>query len=162
MNKKSKRKSIKSIWGVIVVLSVILGIISSVLQISGTVDFWSLLVLPLYAFFITEIRIYYAILFVIACIIIYSVIKHRKRKSCILDFNDARKIALLCQTPKTTDFLRQHYDHWESQTSWVFIGGYGFDDFMKRLEKESFLEYVNGKWHVTTKALEYISKYHGR
>lgn len=80
---------------------------------------------------------------------------------CILDLNYGRKIALLCQAPRTTEFLRQQYDYWKSQSSVAVIGGYEFDDYMKRLEKESFLVYVNGKWQVTTKALEHISKYHG-
>jgi len=155
MSKKSVWQ--KSIWRAIIGLSAILTIIASILQISGTINVWNLFV-----FFSTSIPLYYAILFVIALIIIsYSAIKFRKRHKNILDFHDARKIALLCQEPRTTDFLRQQYDYWQSQSTWVFIGGYGFDDYMKRLEKEGYLNYVNGKWQVTTKALEYISKYHG-
>jgi hypothetical protein len=163
MNNKSKWQTIKSTWKIIVGLSVILGIITSLLQISGTVDFWGLLVLPLNAFLITEIPIYYAVLFVTTCVMLYYFVRRlrNKYKSCILDLNYGRKIALLCQIPRTTDFLRQQYNYWESQSSVTVIGGYGFDDYMKRLEKESFLVYANGKWQVTIKALEYISKYHG-
>lgn len=163
MNKKSKWETIKTVWGVIVIFSVILGIIASILQISGVVNFWGLLVLPLYAFLTTEIPLYYAILFVIASIVIsYTAIKLRKRyKRYILDLEDGRRIALLCQTRRTTEFLRQRYDYWESQSGVVVLGGYRFNDYMKRLEKEGFLEYINGKWQVTNKALEYIKKYHG-
>ena len=162
--KKSVWKTTKSVWKVIVGLSVILSIISFVLQISGIVNFWSLLVLPLYDSLVTNIPIYYVILFaIVLMIILFSAIKLRNRhKKCILDLVDGRRIAILCQTPRTTDFLRQRYDFWESQSTVKVIGGYNFDDFMKRLEKEGFLKYLNGKWQVTTKALEYIKKYHGR
>ena len=164
MSKKSVWQTAKSVWKVIVVLSVILGIIASLLQISGVVNFWSLLVLPLYSFLVTNIPIYYAVLSVIVfMILLFSAIKLRDRdKKCFLDFVYGRRIAILCQTPRTTDFLRQQYNHWESQSTWTVIGGYNFDDFIKGLEKEGFLVYENGKWHVTTKALEYIQKYHGR
>jgi len=162
MNKKTKWQTIKSVWKIVGVLSVILGIVASVLQISGAVNFWILLVPPLYALLITQIPIYYAILFPAVCIAVYSAIKFTERRmSCILDLEDGRKIALLCQTPRTTEFLKQQYNYWQSQRSFVFIGGYGFDGYMKRLEKEGYLNYVNEKWQVTTKALEYISKYHG-
>lgn len=163
MNKKSKWQTIKSVWKIIVGLSVILGIITSILQISGIVDFQGLLVLPLYAFLITKIPIYYAVLFVTTCVLLYYSARRLRNRygRCILDFSDARKMASLCQTPRTTEFLRQQYDYWQRQSTVFVAGGYGFDDYMKRLEKEGFLEYSNGKWQVTTEALEYISKYHG-
>lgn len=162
MNKKSKWQIKKSVWKIIVGLSIILGIISSVLQISGTVDFWSLLVLPLYAFRIIEIPIYYAVLFVTACVVLYySVTKLRNRyERCILDYLDGRKIALLCRTPRTTDFLRQQYDYWVSQSSWG--PSPTLEYYMKRLEKQGFLVYINRKWQITSQASEYILKYHGR
>lgn len=152
----------KSIWKGIVAFSVVLGIVAPLLQILGAVNFWDILILPLHDFLLTTIPIYYSIVFVVVCIVIYSAIEFaRRRRRCILDFEDARRIALLCQTPRTTAFLKQRYDYWESQSSLVFLGGYGFDDYMKRSEKEGFLEYIEGRWRVTTKALEYISKYHG-
>ena len=164
MSKKTKRQAIKTVWGVIVVLSVILGLIASILQLSGTVDFWTLLFLPIYTLLITETPIYHAILFVaVVIIVLYFAVKLRRRgKSCILDLEDGRKIAILCQTPRTTDFLRQQYDFWQRQSGVVVLGGYNFDDYMKRLEREGFLEYINGQWRVTQKALAYIVKYHGR
>ena len=163
MGEKSVWQTVKSVWKAIVGLSVILSIITAFLQLSGTVNLWNSLVLPLYDFLVANIPIYYAILFILACIVIYSAISYgKRRKSCILDLEDGRKIAILCQTPRTTDFLRQQYDYWQRQSGVVVLGGYGFDDYIKRLEKEGFLQYVDGKWQVTTKALEYIKKYHGR
>ena len=160
MNKKSKWQFV---WKIIGILSGILTIIASVLQIFGLVDFYGLLLLPLYTFLITEIPIYYTVLFVATCVLLYYFVRRLRNRygSRILDFSDARKIALLCQTPRNTEFLREQYDYWQRQSTVFIAGGYGFDDYMKRLEKESFLEYSNGKWQVTTKALEYIRKYHG-
>lgn len=163
MNKKSKWKAIKSVWGAVVIFSVIVSILSFFLQISGTVDFWSLLVLPLHSFLITQIPIYYAILLAVVCLTFYSVIRLvRKTKEPILDLSYGRRLALLCETPRTPEFLKQQYDNWKSQERGVFIGGYHFDDYMKRLEKQGFLQYVDGDWRVTKKALDYIDKYHGR
>lgn len=84
------------------------------------------MIFPLYASLSIEIPIYYAVLFVTICIALYySAIKLRNRyKSCILDFEDGRKIALLCQPPRTTEFLRQQYDFWQSQSTVFFAGGY--------------------------------------
>jgi hypothetical protein len=79
----------------------------------------------------------------------------------ILDLVDARKIALLCQAPRATEYLRQQYDYWQSQSDFVVLGGYSFDDYMKLLEKEGFLMYQAGKWKVSQEALDYIAKYHG-
>jgi predicted transcriptional regulator len=43
----------------------------------------------------------------------------------------------------------------------ILAGGYDFNDYMKRLEKQGYLKYRNGKWEATDKALDYIEKYHG-
>jgi hypothetical protein len=61
----------------------------------------------------------------------------------------------------TTEYLRQKYEEWESRSKVAILGGYGFDDYMKRLEKQGYLKYRNEKWEVTDKALDYIGKYHG-
>ncbi len=161
MTKKSVWQTIKSIWKIIVALSVILSIISFVLQVSGTVDFWSLLVLPMH-FFTIQIPIFYAILLVVAfMVMMFSAVRLRKRrKRCILDYSYGRKIALICQKPQVAEYLRSVFDIWQRKSSW--LGGHGFDYYMKRLEKEGFLKYVNGEWQVTQKALEYIDKYYGR
>ena len=161
MTKKSKRQAIKTVWGVVVTFSVILGLIASILQVSGTVDFWSLLVLPI-QFFTMEIPIFYAILLVITLVIVmFSAIRLRKgRKRCILDYSYGRKIALISKKPQHTAYLRSVFNIWQRKSSW--LSGHGFDYYIKRLEKEGFLKYVNGEWQVTQKALEYIDKYYGR
>jgi len=129
----------KSVWAFIVGLSVILGLVASFLQISGMVNFGSSFI-----FLSTSLPLYFTIFLLFAVIlIVYLATKWRKRRTNILDFEDARKIALLCQTPRTTEFLRQQYAHWQSQSTWVFLGGYGFDDYMKRLEKQGYLTYLD-------------------
>ena len=119
-----------------------------------------------------NIPIYYVILLAIGCVVSYFTIKlmylgvrrlarRMAMRKSILDLNYGRRIATLCQTPRTADFLRQQYDNWESQSHVLVIGGLSFDDYLKRLDNEGFLEYSNGKWQSTRKALEYIAKYHG-
>lgn len=88
-------------------------------------------------------------------------VEKSESNSNVLDLIDGRRIAILCQTPRPTEFLRQQYNYWQSQSDWVVLGGYGFDDYMKRLEKEGFLKYQGGAWAVSKEALDYIAKYHG-
>ena len=150
-------------WQIIVAISVILGIPASIIAILSLLGKINLL--PLYNFLTRDS--FYIISFltvIIAAIIVVSLLlRSKKHEECILDFQDARRIAILCQTPRTTDFLRQQFEYWQRQSDWVFIGGYGFDDYMKRLEKQDFLKYnsQNGTWRVTQEALDYIAKYHG-
>ena len=174
MGKKSKWQIIKSAWKYIVGLSTVFGIISFLIQISGWIDLWSLIILPISTFFLTGIPIYVVILLAISVVLAYYGLKYGikiiprflpkiiRRKRTILDYSDARRIALLCETPRTTDFLRNRYDYWASQHFFVVLGGYGFDDYMRMLENEGYLKYNNGTWTVATKALDYIRKYHGR
>jgi len=79
------------------------------------------------------------------------------KRHFFLKFSDARKLALLCQTPKTTRHLRALYVVWEKQHSQVLTGANNFTDFIKDQEKEGILKYVNGKWHITKKGLEVIA-----
>ncbi|MCW4008180.1 MAG: hypothetical protein NWF09_05790 [Candidatus Bathyarchaeota archaeon] len=159
MPKKSMWDS--RLWKIVLAIGTILGIIVSLLTIFdalGKVAFWA----TLNNFLTSSVSVYVVlVLLPVIVILIYSVGRIRKRESCILDFEDARHIAILCQTPRTTDFLRQQYDYWQRQSRVVVLGGYGFDDYMKRLEKQDFLKYQNGTWQVTQKALDYIAKYHG-
>lgn len=104
----------------------------------------------------------------ILALILYLLFKRpRKRggiaKSNILDLDDARKIVAQCQTPKTTEELRRNYDYSQSQSRWVVLGGYNFNDYIQRLEEEGCLIHNpnNSKWSATEKAIEYIRKYHG-
>jgi len=160
MPKKSKWYT--SIWKVIGVLSVIFGLVASLLQIFGAVDFWGLLILPLYNLLTSSISIYYVVLFIAVILILsYSLLRFIGHRSNILDLDYGRRIAILCQTPRTTDYLREKYEEWESRSRTIVLGGYDFDDYMKRLEKQGYLKYRNGKWEVTDKALDYIEKYHG-
>ena len=164
MEKKPKWKILKSFWKIVIALSVILTIIASFLQISGVVDFWSLLIFPIYAFLVTEIPVYSVILLITALVII-SFIATRLRtrhKRCIIDAIYARRISLACQEPRSTQYLRSMYTGLGRQSDASEVVRYKFDDYLKLLEKGGFLEYVNGKWRVTIKALEYIDKYHGR
>ena len=165
MPKKSKWQNLSLVWKAIVAVSVIIGIpasIATILQILGAVDIWGLLILPLYDFFTFSVSIYYVVLVIIVLVILsYLFVRFRVFGSNILDLDYGRQMAILCQTPRTTDYLRGKYDEWKSRSNVVVLGGYHFNDYMKRLEKQGYLKYRNGKWEVTDKALDYIEKYHG-
>jgi len=68
-------------------------------------------------------------------------------------------LAITCQTPRTTDYLRRKFEEWHELER--FWGGYTFENTMKLLENQGFLKYQNGDWEATDKALDYIDKYHG-
>lgn len=162
MGNPEKSKLQTNVWRIIVGLSVVVGLVASLLQIFGAVDLWDILIIPLYKLLTSSIPVYQAVLIiVIVGILCFVVLKFRIQRSNILDFENARRIAMLCQTPRTTDYLRQQYNYWQSQSNVVVIGRYGFDDYIKRLEKQGYLKYRNGKWEVTQEALDYIKKYHG-
>ncbi|MCL5877971.1 MAG: hypothetical protein M1540_09195 [Candidatus Bathyarchaeota archaeon] len=153
------------------VIAAIVGILSAlgVLQYFGTIDLWT----PISAFLATNILLILVLIIIILIVILTyilvrvkmhsNLIKKESHSECILDLKDAKRIAILCQTPRTTEFLRQQYDYWQSQSSVLVLGGYGFDNYMKDLEKQGFLEYnQNGTWKTTQTALAYITKYHGK
>jgi hypothetical protein len=156
-----KSKWYESAWKVIGVLAVIFGLIASALQIFGAIDFWGLLILPLYTFFTSSVSIYYVVLLIVVLVILsYFAIRLRGHRRNVLDWDYGRWLAELCETPRTTDYLRGKYEEWERGSHFIGLG-MGFDDYMKRLEKQGYLKYRNGKWEVTNKALDYIEKYHG-
>lgn len=156
-----KKKWYMNVWKVIGAVAIILGLIASMLQIFGAVDFWNV-TLPLRDFLASSVSIYYVIAIAAVLIaLIYFVMRLRQQASNILDFQYARWLADLCQTPRTTDYLRDKYEKWEGESRVAVFPSPGFDDYMKRLEKQGYLKYVNGKWQVTDKALNYIAKYHG-
>jgi len=158
-----KSKWYESVWKVIGVLAVIFGLIASLLQVFGAVDFWNLLIVPLSNFLASSVSIFYVVLTLAVILIIsYFLIWFRGHRRNILDFEYGRWIAELCQTPRTTDYLRGKYEERERQLP-VVIGyrKYHFNDYMKLLEKQGYLKYRNEKWEVTDKALDYIEKYHG-
>jgi hypothetical protein len=83
--------------------------------------------------------------------------KSEKYKDDILDFPAARRIVLLCRTPQTTFFLKSDYEKTKGPIPEI----YSFADYLKELEEGGYLEYKEGKWYSTQKALEIIMKYYG-
>lgn len=150
-----KLKWHESVWKVIGVLAVIFGLIASVLQVFGAVDFWN----PLYNFFTLSVPIYYSAVFILGVFVVFFLLVSRSYESNILDKEFARHIAILCQTPRTTDYLRRKVEEWKNQGG--YHGVYNINDYLKRLENQGYLRYLNEGWEVTDKALDYIEKYHG-
>jgi hypothetical protein len=157
MPKKTRWQSLSSVSkGIITIVGLVASIVT-ILQVVGTVDFWHLMILPLYDFFTTSVSIYYVFLGIAAILILaYLLFRFRSREN-ILDYQYGRWIAELCQTPRTTEYLRRKYEEW----SQGILGGPNFDYYMKRLEKEGHLKYRNEKWETSDEALDYIDKYHG-
>jgi hypothetical protein len=158
MGNKSKWKS--KIWKSIVSFSVILGVVASSLQISGTMDLGNLLALPLYSFLSTEIKTYHAVLFTIAILIVLYLATKLKHRKGILEYVSARAIVSLCEIPKTTESLKRDYYHWHR--GWIAGGEPSFYEFVKRLEKKGFLQYDDGKWQASPEALNHVKKYEGK
>jgi hypothetical protein len=160
MPKKSRWQTLSLLWKVVGGVCIILGGVASILQIFGAVDFWGLLILPLHAFLTSSVPIYYVVLLVIGIFVaLYLLSRAGYYGSSILDNDYGRHLAITCQTPRTTDYLRRKFEErHERDRSW---GGYTFENTMKLLEGQGFLKYQNGEWEVTDKALDYINKYHG-
>lgn len=162
------KKSIwdSQVWKIVIAIGIILGIISSALQISGKVDFWDSLIVPIANFFTIPIPLYsipLAFLVVLAIILVLAyassgiaTISNPFDRADILDKVCARYIALLCRIPQTTEFLKKDYPEVLKR-----YGGYEFEDCLKMLEERDLVIFQNGKWKVAQKALDYISKYHG-
>jgi hypothetical protein len=151
-----KPKWYESVWKVIGVLAVIFGLIASALQIFGTVNFWN----PLYDFFTLSVPIYYfAALILGAFVVLLLLALTGSYEGNILDDEYGRHLAILCQDPRTTDYLRRKLEGWKNRDG--ISGRYGINGYLKRLENEKYLEYSNEEWKVTDKALDYIDKYHG-
>jgi hypothetical protein len=163
-SEKSLLNVIKSLWKIFVVFFVILGGLASLQTIGLSDDLLNILNSAWMYFISIEIPLYSFFLFAIVFFIgFYSLRKFwvRHKEGSILDLPKARRVVLLCQTPQTTAFLRSDYEEQERRSSVVVLGGYNFDDYMKRLEKEGYLVYKEGKWHSTPKALDVIVRYHG-
>jgi len=84
-----------------------------------------------------------------------------RKPESILDLQYGRRIAVLCQTPRETAFLKQEYENWERQSRVVTIGGYQFNDYLRILQKQGYLKYSDGIWKSTPKAVKELEKYHG-
>ena len=157
----------KSIWDsslakALGVLATLLAILAFFFQFGR--DIWT----PLSNFLPSEISIYvFLVTVAVFVVLIYVLVRVRRLgktkgdKSNILDLSDARTIAILCQKPQTTGFLRTQYENMQRSRNVVVIGGYGFNDYIERLEKEGYLIYRQNKWQVTQEAMDYIAKYHG-
>jgi hypothetical protein len=165
MPKRSRWQNLSLIWKAIVAVSIIIGIpasVATILQVLGAADIWRLLILPLYNFFTLSVSIYYVVLVIIALVILsYLLVRFRILGSNVLDTDYGRQIAILCQTPRTTDYLRGKYEDWKSQSPVILVRAPHFNDYIKQLENQGYLKYRDGKWEVTDKALDYIEKYHG-
>ena len=171
MPKKSIWES--NFWKTIIAISVILTIIASfltVLQLLGTVDVYNFLILPIINFFTIPIPLYsvpLAFLIVLAILLILAytsgsntiTVSNPLARAGILDDDCVRHVAILCQTPRTADFLKQKYQ--ECYARYRLSGGYSSDEILKELEERGLLVFQNGKWEVTQKSLDYVAKYHG-
>jgi hypothetical protein len=137
----------------------LLASIVTILQAIGTFDFWHLVILPVYNFLTISISIYVVLVIVAIIIVFYFLFRIIKNRSNILDTEYGRSIAIICQTPRTTRYLRDIFEDWVRHSD--YAGGLTFDEYMKSLQKEGYLKYRDGKWKVEDKALDYIEKYHG-
>jgi cell division protein FtsW (lipid II flippase) len=159
-------------WKTVIAISVILTIIASfltILQLLGTVDVYNLLLLPIINFFTIPIPLYsiplaFLVVLVIILVLAYAssgsvTISNPFDRADILDDDCVRYVAVLCQTPRTADFLRQKYQEFRELHG--YRGGYSSDELLKELEDRGLLIFQNAKWEVTQKALDYIEKYHG-
>ena len=115
------KKSIweSNLWKTIVAISVILAIITSLLQISGKVNFWDSFILPIINFFTIPIPLYsipLAFLVVLAILFVLAytagsntlTISNPLARAGILDDDCVRYVAILCKTPRTASFLKQN------------------------------------------------------
>jgi len=158
----------RSLWKIITGASIILTTIVAALQINEKMNLSELVIVPLFSFTM-KVPIFLIVL-LIAPLLTYLVLFRipflhtlLRLKSSILDLEEARMIAVLCTTPRSTNYLRRKYDIKMSQSSDVAESGCNFDSYMKRLEKQGYLLFdkVDGKWVATQKAVRYIEKYHG-
>lgn len=156
------------IWKIVVAMGIILGILSSVLQMSGKVDFWNSLIMPIVNFFTIPVPLYsipLAFLVVLAILLVLAYTFGSNTvtispivRADILDDDCVRYAVVLCKTPRTADFLKQKYEEFRERLG--YSGGYSSDELLKKLEDRGLLVFQNGKWEVTQKALDYIAKYH--
>jgi len=144
--------------------------ISHYSPIAGHVDVYNLLVLQIINFFTIPIPLYsipLAFLVVLVAIFVLAyasgsntvTISNPLARADILDDDGVRYVAILCQTPRTADFIKQKYEEFRERHE--YHGGYESDELLKELENRGLLLFQNGKWEVAQKALDYIDKYHG-
>ena len=156
MSVQSLKNMLKSIWQIIVAVFVILGGLASLQTLGLLGNLGALITLPFVA-----IPIYIVTILVVVLIAIFVAASKLKKRDSILVLEDARRLVLLCQTPQATSFLRSNYDAWQRESNVVVLGGLNFDDYMRDLERQGYLEYVDGQWLATRKAIRIIARYHG-
>lgn len=159
-------------WKIIRAISIILTIIASfltALQLLGTLDVYSLLILPIINFLTIPIPLYSIPLVLLIYIVVLALIALKIESNTkimidpldlagILDNAYVRHLAILCKTPRTVDFLTKEYP--EIRKQFGITDGYSINELLKELENRDFFVFQNGKWKVTEIALFYIEKYH--
>lgn len=155
------------VWKVIVGFSVILTIITSLLQISGILDLWRTLVLPIITFFTSPIPLYsipLSLLLIFAFVLVVTYlfgsrsIRNPVARAGILDKVCVKHLAILCKNPRTAKFLKKKYNQCLERNS--LSGDYLPDELLKVLEARGLFIFQNEKWEVTQKTLDYLKKYH--
>ena len=142
-------------WKTIVAISVILTIISYLLQISGRVNFWDSLILPIINFFTIPIPLYsiplaFLVVLIIILVLTYTggpdtgLTSYTLARADFLDQDCIRYVAKLCKIPRTANFLKQKYLECLRQHE---LRGYSPDDMLKELDNRGLLLFQNGKLH---------------
>ena len=167
MPKKSLWES--NIWKTIIAISVIATIGSFILQLSGHVNFWNILILPIINFFNYPLPLYsipLAFLVVLIFLIIFGntggstniSIGNPFSRAGILDHASVAYLAVLCKTPRTADFLKNKYKEFRLEHN--ISGGYSSEEILKEMEERELLVFQNEKWEITSKSTGYLKKYH--
>ncbi|MGD6807236.1 MAG: hypothetical protein ACQCN4_09800 [Candidatus Bathyarchaeia archaeon] len=143
----------------------ILGGVASILTI---LQFFGIVNLPepIVEFFTRQISLGISFLLMAATALLTYLLldawEDKPQGKSILDYSMGRKLARTCQQPITTESLKERYLYYRKQRRLWFPRRYNFNDYLKDLEMQGYLSYERNLWRVTDKALEYITKYHGR
>lgn len=169
MSKKSWWDS--PFWKAIGALAALVTIIGFLLQIFGKVDVYNLLIVPIINVFTFPVPLFsipLAFLVVIGFLFVWASLRDKSAdvtvdnplaRADFLDSNYVRALALLCKTPRTTEYLKQKYH--EICDRLGIYRGYTFEYCLKELEERRLLIFQDGNWKITQKSLDYITKYHG-
>ena len=155
---------LSSLKGFLSIVALVLGIIVYVLQIRGYVDF----VPPIMSFLTFAVPIYGIIIGIgvlVGVCLLAIYVDGRSSPSIPIDqFSpsrmdniDRRAIAVAALTPITAEELVKRYQYW---CAYSLIQHGLFKDEIDTLEQARCLEFKDGKWMTTPRALEYLKKYH--
>ena len=167
MPKKSIWES--NTWKTVIAISVIATIGSFLLQLSGQVDFWNILILPIINFFNYSVPLYSIPLSFLAGFVFLIIlartggsnsgsISNPFSRAGILDDGSVAYLAILCKTPRTANFLKKEYNEFREKHR--ITGGYYSNEILKEMENRGLLLFQNEKWEITSKSTEYLKKYH--